>query len=80
MTPTIIAYHGAALALNFDYAAFREAVSEWKGTRTYRNAAEAAGITSMCLYRFLAKDSLISWDNAQRLLGAMRRDAGEFVR
>lgn len=78
-TPMIVAHHGTTVALNFDYAALREAVAKWKGGESYKKAAERAGIDAMSLHRII-NGKLIAYPTVQKLCAAMRRDPAEFVK
>lgn len=66
-------------ALNFDYDLLRSATAQWKGTRSYRKAAEIIGIHHTKLRRFL-NGGLVTWNTVQKLCAAMRRDEREFLR
>lgn len=69
----------AQAALNFDYDALREAVTDWQGTRSLRKTAEAIGINHTSLRAFLL-GGLVTWETVGKLCAAMGRDEGEFLR
>lgn len=64
----------------FDGEAFAEAVREWKGSRSLREAAAEAGVQHPTLLRIMRQSYQPQMNTFKKLLTAMNRRAEDFIR